>query len=509
VIAFVAVGLALCAAVLAAVLGATHGQFSFSLDDPYIHLALAQKLQMGHYGLNSAEYSAPASSILYPILLAALLALGVGGQWAALGINLVATAISTGLLAVLAEDGGVGLARVNPVRLLIVAAAAVLGLNLVGLAFTGLEHALHVADTLACLLGVVRLARREKAPVRLGLALVLNPLIRFEGLAIWGAGLLVLLLDGRRRTAGIVFAAGVILVGGFCLYLHHLGLAWLPSSVLAKSPTAGAQGLPAVLAILSSGLLHNLGRYGAQFAPILALLAVAAGRGGGGDRRVAIFAGLPILAQLAIGPFGWFGRYEIYALALGWAAVLVLYGPVIARWLDGGWGAFAAGVALWITAQFGYVKYALLTPAAASEIHLQQYQMHRFVAEVWRRPVAVNDIGWVAYGNPNYVLDLAGLGSETARLARVRGGEDPAWMDRLARSHQVGIAMVYPDWFKRLPQDWTPVATLAGDPNHARATGENRVTFYATRPEEIPAARKAVADFAGKLPAGAVLTPVD
>jgi hypothetical protein len=37
----------------------TRGHFSYSLDDPYIHLALAQQIIRGHYGLNPGEVSAP------------------------------------------------------------------------------------------------------------------------------------------------------------------------------------------------------------------------------------------------------------------------------------------------------------------------------------------------------------------------------------------------------------------------------------------------------------------
>src|SRR5882672_6661262 len=42
----------------------------YSLDDPYIHLALARQILHGHYGINPGEFAAPSSSILWPFLLA-------------------------------------------------------------------------------------------------------------------------------------------------------------------------------------------------------------------------------------------------------------------------------------------------------------------------------------------------------------------------------------------------------------------------------------------------------
>ena len=45
--------------------------------------------------------------------------------------------------------------------------------------------------------------------------------------------------------------------------------------------------------------------------------------------------------------------------------------------------------------------------------------MRRFVLEHVKAPVAVNDVGLVAYRNPYMVLDLIGLGSEEVRLQRL------------------------------------------------------------------------------------------
>ena len=55
---------------LTAILATNSGRFIYTLDDPYIHLALAENIAKGHYGINLNEFSAPSSSILWPFILA-------------------------------------------------------------------------------------------------------------------------------------------------------------------------------------------------------------------------------------------------------------------------------------------------------------------------------------------------------------------------------------------------------------------------------------------------------
>src|SRR6476469_58646 len=62
--------LALCAIELAAIVMMNSGRFVYTLDDAYIHLAMAENIGLGHYGVNPGELSAPASSIIWPFLLA-------------------------------------------------------------------------------------------------------------------------------------------------------------------------------------------------------------------------------------------------------------------------------------------------------------------------------------------------------------------------------------------------------------------------------------------------------
>src|SRR5271163_4367554 len=61
---------------LLSILKINHGTFVYTLDDPYIHLALSDQIRHGNYGIYPGVHAAPASSILFPFLLT--LAAGTG-----------------------------------------------------------------------------------------------------------------------------------------------------------------------------------------------------------------------------------------------------------------------------------------------------------------------------------------------------------------------------------------------------------------------------------------------
>ena len=49
-----------------------------TLDDPYIHLAVADQILAGGYGVNNGDLSSPSSSIIWPYLMAITEALHLG-----------------------------------------------------------------------------------------------------------------------------------------------------------------------------------------------------------------------------------------------------------------------------------------------------------------------------------------------------------------------------------------------------------------------------------------------
>lgn len=181
----------------------------FTLDDGYIHLAVADHILSGGYGINAGEYSSPSSSIVWPYILALTEAmhLGIAGP---LLINVAAAGATVFTLVRLYETSA--LFDGSPLSWLI-ALLLVFNASAVALPMTGMEHSLHVWATVTAFAGLVVAARGSApSPVHF-LALVLLPFIRFEGAAFACAATAGFAMLGCRRFAAgaaIVIAAGVV-----------------------------------------------------------------------------------------------------------------------------------------------------------------------------------------------------------------------------------------------------------------------------------------------------------
>lgn len=478
------------------------GVFEYPLDDVYIHLAMASNIARGTYGVNAGEAASAASSILYPFLLMpfpdsafqrllplfwnTLAVVGCGWVW--------------GLIAAEARLSG-------PVAWFMVLAAPVT-VNISGVGFTGMEAGPHMLASLAIVLGLWRALNGRGGAPWLVAAAIAAPLLRYEGLALALLAAGALALAGHRRPAALIAAGAVGGVVAFSLFLVSLGLDPLPGSVLAK--TAGLDRAGSLPMRLFLGLAFNLTKPAGL---LLAALVFAAGlflaafptlRRGAAFGILAV-AGLAAIAHLFLGQIGWMHRYEPYILLSLMGAILLAQTAVTGRAAQlmraaTAVAAAAAAVAYFPTLWGQYVW----NPRA---IHLQQAQMARFAQDYLEVPVAVNDLGRVAWGNPHYVLDIWGLGSAEAR--RIRFGATPpaaGWAGPLARAHGVRAAMIYDFWFAdAVGPDWVRLAELRMNRPEG-ALGAWTVTFYATDPAFAPAMRAALERFAPTLPEDAALT---
>jgi hypothetical protein len=181
-----------------------------------------------------------------------------------------------------------------------------------------------------------------------------------------------------------------------------------------------------------------------------------------------------------------YARYEVYVLCvLGLGLAHLLQGE-LRRLMASRVRALSFGLGLCLLGALLGPYVIATTPQAARNIERQQYQIHR-LAECWKKPVAVNDLGWASFRNDAHVLDLYGLGSETARKARAAG--EPGWMARLAGAHDVELVMIYQDWFPERPADWLQVGAIV-DLERQVTPYANAVQVFVTRADAVAAVRK-------------------
>ncbi|WP_369720759.1 hypothetical protein AB8Z38_27015 [Bradyrhizobium sp. LLZ17] len=134
----------------------------FTLDDAYIHLAVADQILSGGYGVNAGEYSSPSSSIIWPYLLALTEALHLGAFGPLLINGAAACATVFALLRALEQSGLFDDASDRPFGYLI-ALILIFNVSAVALPMTGMEHSVHVWASVVTFVGLIgRLAEARQ-----------------------------------------------------------------------------------------------------------------------------------------------------------------------------------------------------------------------------------------------------------------------------------------------------------------------------------------------------------
>jgi len=470
------------------------GVMEYPLDDPYIHLAMAEQIAAGGYGVNAGEYASAASSPLYPLLL--LMQPGTEVQrWLPLVWNLIGVVAAGWLWGALMIRAGLSGKWAWPLAVL-----APLFLNIVGAGYVGMEHALHIAASLAVIHGGVVLVTENRVNGWLILGIALCPLLRFEGMALALVGVGLVVWQGKWAQGVALLALAVLPLVAFCWYLTTLGLDPFPNSIQAKLESNALVEMSR-LTKLGIALMFNIAEWGGT---LLLIGVVAVGMfvrmaPAGATKPLGLLllgVCLAALAHLILGRIGWMNRYEIYAYVAVSAALMLAMG----RW-D---ASRAAGAMLiWVVASGGYYVWDLswrnITNTRA--IYQQQAQMARFAQDYVQAPVAVNDLGWVAWGNDNYVLDLWGLANNEARRARIF---DPVegWAGILTEQRDVPLAMVYDHWIDEgLGTDWVPLGELVL-PGYVAFLGGRAVRFYATSAAEVDRMNGHLENWVPTLPEG-------
>lgn len=471
-----AVLLAAVAAPLALSVHKNDGVFVYTLDDPYIHLALAGNIRAGHYGINPGEPTSPASSVIWPLILVPFADLPFFTV-VPLALNLLFAGATVLLLL-----------RFYGEECLLCAVASVFAFSLPGLVLTGMEHSFQVFLTVVMAAGACSLSEGRGFPRYLIWAAIAAPLVRYECLAVTIPVLGMAFMLGERKKALIAAGAAAASLGVFSLFLLSLGLSPLPASVLAKSSVAAGGG---VFGNLVTSLSSFRGMVQALLLPPLLFAALRKGKSE--HRLLAASAAVSVALHLAVGRFGWFHRYGVYMWVYSTMVVFHLYRPFLKQ------RRMLFAVVL-LAASGNYLTGYLRIPFASGNIYRQQYQTARLVGDWVQGPVAVNDLGLVALYSDSYVLDLWGLAVPEA----LEGAGDQAWVDSAAAASGVNLAVVYPDRFEGLLH-WERIAVMELQPPLV-VCADGSVEVKAAPWADADSLYKIVEEFSATLPDGVEFT---
>lgn len=463
------------------------GVFTYTLDDAYIHLALAENIISGNYGVNSGEFAAAGSSIIWAYFLAPFTLLPFA-EIIPFVLNFLfacLTVVLTGKILTTIIDTDEADYRKAPL-IWVLQTVFIIGMNLVGLIFTGMEHSLQVLATVVLFYGLFESVRTGKTPVIVYLAIFLAPLIRYENIVFSVLSIIFLILKKDRIRPVITAIAMFAVLGGFSFFLKENTGSYLPTSVLSKSGMSDGGLVGTLFGNFKDNLTSGIG---AVFAglnlPFIFLFLNP-------NRRVddRLFAGMIFIVSLAHligGEFLHWQRYHFYAQALAMLSLTVLFSDKISKasryFLNAaGYIRFLIASAVITLFLFPGLIFQIFTiPIACNNIYSQQYKMHRFLQEHYPENVAVNDIGYPAWRNNNYILDFAGLAYPKARNYS-RNPEAVPMMSDDVEAKNVRLAMLYDNWFPYLPEEWEKIGELTIEGPNVVCGGKT-VSFYSTSPE--------------------------
>lgn len=485
-----------------------YGRLIYTVDDAYIHLAMARSIaEHGVYGVVPTDFSSASSSPLWTLLLAGLMVITPSSldEWVSLLAGTLAAAAVLWMIvrtavrawAQSAATWGMGASQ-RPVTaghgqalaLALLAAVLPWALGQMQLVLCGMEHGLHMAVTMAFGLATAGVVARVGPVWPMLLLGSLMTVVRFESVApvLVAAGLLGWQRRWKLAVGLLAGAFGAIALQGLWSLAH--GEAFLPNSVLVKiaihAPGGGAavptpvaleplvavplaQGVPAPPPPPPPGTLDKLlafpltvmtrwgGNLGHSFGVLLALvttLLLAAFRLGQGrlalyDRVLVLLVVATVGAQTAMGgsPAA-MERYQSYLAGFTLLSLARLGGSL---WLAP-WHGLSRQLATW--APVVILPLAFL-PALVREARLPSGQMHlvyighwlpgEFLAEaVPDGAVVIEDLGAIAWLRPKPLIDIFGLATHEVAQRVVKKSSDARFLEDVARRKGAVAALVRP-----------------------------------------------------------------
>lgn len=492
----------------------TTGEFTYALDDPYIHLRLGQNLaEHGVFGVNPDEFASAGSSVIWPLAIAGVIKL----TGPLVGIPYVLTLICGVITLVLVDRWARHEALSLAVRVAVMVAMIVVA-PLLLMTFTGMEHVLQIGLSILLVHQGIKasfepVTDRRRLVVLFASALALSatrPEVIFV-VAVLG----LLLLVKRRVVDAVAIGLGTIVPFAVTAVVNITqGWPALPASIMAKGLTSGtgiARYLPNLNYIMVAPRRPRL-------VAVVVLVGIALWFGhkvadsfDSKARRWAWVALAITGLHICFSQTGWLMRYEAYLVALCIIALALCAESIrrerahlelatrTRRMLT------VAVVGLALIGLLDGIRINLVGLTGIREIDRQQHEMARFSAS--NCPgcrVAIGDIGMVALYGDTTVTDLWGLADLGILESKLDGTYGTAAWAEAVRHDDAQWAMVYQGpGIPRVPEDWIKIGEWEWPT--AEVVAGRTVHFYAIDPTLVEPLREAFAEY--PTPAGATATP--
>lgn len=494
--------------------------FVYTLDDAYIHMAMAKNFAaFGVWGITPFEFTSSSSSIIWTLMLS--------GFYFALGPNQYLPIILNLVFALLVLDASYRILknrRLKSGAILLILFLVIFVSPLPPLMFTGLEHVMHIWFSVLYIYFVseeLSSALKRNDFIMLTVISALMPLSRYESLFLIFVTFLLFLVSGKYFKGVVLLFSSIIPVIIFGFISVEKGWSFFPNSMLLKAGMPDIASLPDLLKFVSFIYAAFVPK-GLHIFLLVICIALAisticireriknwlCNR----DLTLMILLISNIVLYSLYSRSGWTYRYQSFLIALGILIIsLVYYQYVYTNFKQK--IIVNSVISLMVILPLLYFfmsSFRLITaiPQASSNIYEQQVQMGRFVNMFYNsRKVALNDIGAVNYFSDIHCVDLWGLGNLDASKMRRSGIFGEKEIFELTTNDKADIAIIYDSWFMEegcsvLPRGWKKAGEWKISNNIVAS--DDRVSFYAVKPQEEPVLIENLRHFSRLLPAGVV-----
>jgi len=496
------------------------GHVVYTLDDAYIHMAMAKNFaRHGVWGVTPYEFTSASSAPLWTFLLSAIYFLFGVNDLAPLVLNILFATLLVLALGRILESLPTGLPRpyIFGVLVLVLFFAPI-----PSLVFAGLEHVLQTLLTLLLVFYATRVFAGQSSDswacrVTLAALGLLASTARYEGL--FAAGVVALLFTLRRQMRLALWVSFWSVLPLFVIGLVSVrhGWFWLPNSVVLKGnlPLSPGSRLASFAAHAAADFTFSGLRVARLMAVSLLFMLYRFTKGKGRNDPLQWLMGIFVATgflHLVLAGAGWLYRYEAYLVTMGLVAVAApLYEfvrrlPRTFRMSAGEWAGLAALALTILTTNLLWsagVDSLRVTARATNDLYNWHYHMGLFARRYYQgRPLAVNDLGVVNYMADVQCTDLHGLADLEVARALLQKRFNPRFMDALARSRNVRAAFVDDNWLGLhggTPREWL----LAGrwKLNDRILLPFTSLSFYALTEEARQELMENLRDFSSHLPA--------
>ena len=499
------------------VLQHTHGVFAYPLDDTYIHLAVAKNLAMNNiWGISAHKFASASSSILYPLVLAAIFKIAGAHIVIPFVLNIIVA-----IIFLIVVQSWLDRQEINPSAQLAILLTGVFLTPLPLLIMVGMEHTLHLLFLFLFITSFTASFEKAKT-IRFRPKVYIYALLliatRYESMSVI---ILSCLLTAFYRNWGAtlrLFLVGATPILIFGIYSLTKGSDFIPNSVLLKSaiPPLTVNGISDYLDSQFCARLFLPAEYfvaATQRLFLILSLTLLLFRKEIAENKAFMYMLLILLLcclfHLCFMIYSLFPRYEAYLIGNSMIICSTLFFKYNKFTFRENTFAMEGVIALIILFIIGPVilrswKGFDRASLAAISIYDQQYQMGQFVHQYYdNESIAFNDIGAVSYLSHGKNLDLWGLGNIDIARSRRKHYNSPEFLDSISRKENVRIAIVFEYPFRKLLKKWKKVASW--DVPYNNASGFDSVSFYAVGTEEAPRLINNLKNYQSSLPPGVIV----